>query len=83
MEQKETKLKVNSIKELIKLGESNILTPAQYLIVVQSCNPFIGIFLNDYENTLKMAIALNSHWLEWGNNPEKPLFIDIEFADGI
>jgi hypothetical protein len=77
MEQKETKLKVNSIKELIKLGESNILAPAQYLIVVQSCNPFIGIFLNDYCNTLDMANALNSHCLKYRNNPEKPLFIDI------
>jgi hypothetical protein len=77
MENKETKLKVNSIKELIKLGESNILTPAQYLIVVQSCNPFIGIFLNDYDNTLEMATVLNSHLLKWGGNTEKPLFIDI------
>jgi len=83
MKNKETKLNINSIKDLIKLGESNKLTPAQYLIVVQSCNPFIGIFLNDYDNTSNMAIALNSHWLKWGNNPEKPLFIDIEFADSL
>lgn len=83
MEQKETKLKVNSIKELIKLGESNILTPAQYLIVVQSCKPFIGIFLNDYANTLDMANALKLHLLKWTKSPEKPLFIDIEFADSL
>ena len=77
MENKETKLKVNSIKELIKLGESNTLTPAQYLIVVQSCDPFIGIFLKNYTNSKDMATVLNSHLLKWGDNTEKPLFIDF------
>jgi hypothetical protein len=78
MENKETKLKVNSIKELIKLGESNILTPAQYLIVVQSCNPFIGIFLNDYANTFYMANVLKLHLSKWGTSLDKPIFIDSE-----
>jgi hypothetical protein len=78
MQNNETKVNINSIKDLIKLGESNLLTPSQYLLVIQSCNPFIGIFLNDYGNTLDMANILDSHLLEWGNNPEKPLFIDVE-----
>ena len=77
MQRKENKFNINSIKDLVKLGESNMLTPSQYLIVVQSCNPFIGIFLKNYTNSKDMATVLNSHLLKWGNKKDKPLFIDV------
>ncbi len=69
-----------SIEDLIKLGESNLLTPAQYQLVLQSCKPFIGIFLNDYNNTIEMAEVLKDFWLiKWKHTNERPLFIDREF----
>ena len=76
MQNKETKLNINSIKDLIKLGESNILTPSQYLLVIQSCNPFIGVFLNDYDNTLEMAKVLEEYWTNLKKETEKPIFFD-------
>jgi hypothetical protein len=76
MKPKETKFIINSIDDLITLGESNVLTPSQFVMVLQSSDKFIGIFLNDYENTIEMARVLKDFWSEWKHTNEKPIFLD-------
>jgi hypothetical protein len=76
MKPKETKFIINSIEDLIALGESNVLTPSQFVMVIQSSDKFIGIFLNDYKNTIEMAKVLNEYWSEWKSATDKPIFFD-------
>lgn len=71
----ETRFKINSINDLIKLGEMNILTPQQYGEVVSKIQPFIGIFLNDYSESSEMAEKLKAHFET--QYSERPLFIDL------
>ena len=75
--QNKTRYKINSINDLIKLGEMNILTPQQYGEVVSKIQPFIGIFLNDYSESSEMAAKLKMYFQDHPN--ERPLFIDHSF----
>jgi hypothetical protein len=72
-------INIKNVDDLIKLGESNVLTPKQFTQVLESCNTFIGIFLNDYENTIEMAKELKAFWSKWKNAIEKPIFIDNDY----
>ncbi len=81
MESKEinpNKIILNSIDDLIKLGKRDILTTKQYSEIIQSCSPFIGIFLNDYQNTIEMAEILDEFFKKWKHGFDKPIFIDQE-----
>jgi hypothetical protein len=76
MKPKETKFIINSIEELIELGLNNTLSVEQYTLIIQSCKPFLGIFLNEYQNTIEMAKVLKEYWDKWKTAIDKPIFID-------
>ena len=64
-ERRSTKIIINSFGDLIRVAESNVLTPQQFKLVMQSCKPFVGIFLEDYNDTMEMAkvlIEVNKKW---------------------
>jgi hypothetical protein len=75
-EWKSNKITINSVEELIELGLNNTLSVEQYTLIIQSCKPFLGIFLNEYQNTIEMAKVLKEFWDKWKHTNEKPIFID-------
>lgn len=75
-EWKSNKITINNVEELIELGLNNTLSVEQYVLIIQSCKPFLGIFLNEYQNTIEMAKVLKEYWSEWKHTNEKPIFID-------
>lgn len=75
-EWKSNKITINSVEELIELGLNNTLSVEQYTLIIQSCKPFLGIFLNEYQNTIEMAKVLKDYWSEWKTATDKPIFID-------
>jgi len=79
--QKTNKLIINSIDDLIKLGKSNVLKPKQFIEIIQSCQPFVGIFLHEYKNTIEMAEILNENWIKWKKTSEKPIFLDFTLSN--
>ena len=68
---------INTLQDLIKLAESNKLTPEQFYKVMEQCQPFVGIFINEYKNTSQMATVMKEY-LSVSNN-EVPIFWDTKY----
>jgi hypothetical protein len=57
-------IKINTIQDLINLGNSEQLTPEQFAKVVHNIRPFLGIFLKDYTDTKTMATIIEQRYKE-------------------
>jgi len=67
---------INSIQDLIKLAEMDILTPEQFLDVMQKCEPFVGIFLEKYSKTSEIAVIMRERIKHGGEC--MPIFWDMD-----
>jgi hypothetical protein len=70
--QNEKKFKINTLSDLVVLGELEVLTPKQYADVISQVKPFVGIFLKEYTSTKDMAAIIKNNL----DRNEKHIFLD-------
>jgi hypothetical protein len=73
---KRTLIEVYNFEQLVECLEKGDLSVDECVQVVdQGLKVF---FSGQYETKSQFIQALCKYWDEWGSNPEKPLFIDID-----
>ncbi len=73
---------INGFEELVYFLKSNDLTVKQTIQIIAE-GLKVHFYFGDYKTKEELIDALETFWDKWGDQPEKPIFGDMDPIDVI